>query len=103
MFVGVLLASEHDGIPVCFIWRGAFTPWPRQLRLGLACAMFETVHPCCYVVVVGVVLKALEHVLTSFPRHEPRFFSPDYEDGRPVLTEAGRQAVQDEINRVLVA
>ncbi|CAK9786953.1 unnamed protein product [Cutaneotrichosporon oleaginosum] len=34
--------------------------------------------------------------------HEPRFFSPDYEDGRPVLTDAGRQAVEDEIKRVRV-
>ncbi|BEI91296.1 uncharacterized protein CcaverHIS019_0401160 [Cutaneotrichosporon cavernicola] len=34
--------------------------------------------------------------------HEPRFFSRDYEDGRPALTDAGHQVVRDEIERVRV-
>lgn len=32
--------------------------------------------------------------------HEPRYFARDYEDGRPTLTEAGRAAVRDEVERV---
>lgn len=44
--------------------------------------------------------KQLGRVAELTRSHEPRFFEPEYDDGRPVLTDEGRRVVEEETERV---